>query len=452
MKNPKPIATNSHLTQQQLLSYHAGELDAAAMHRAERHLLDCELCSDALEGLEQQPPPQARAAMADVHQRLAARIKEPQRQPVYWQWAVAASVLLLVTVAVFLLQELASPPEQLISKQEELPAPDYAPQPGQSPPAADQQQDEAAAPPIREKESLLAQEEKPAAAVRPQQQALPAQDLGEAEDFSIVYPEDAQQDEAAAMPMEEAIEIAQAAPEEERRMPELAENMPVPMAAPAQPARVKAEEAPQMLSKRSLAPQTKQLKGKVIEASTGEPLPGVSVRVKGSNQGTVTDIEGKYSLELPATDATIAISFIGYSDKVVAVDKNTTQLIAKLEEDVASLSEVVVTGYGTEKGTEATAAKPAEGMRAFKKWVKAGLRYPEAARQAKVEGAVVLSFYVEPNGSLTGFKVQKPLGYGLDEEAIRLVQEGPEWQPATINGEAVGQQARVRISFKLPKD
>ena len=85
--------------------------------------------------------------------------------------------------------------------------------------------------------------------------------------------------------------------------------------------------------------------GKVTSES-GEALPGVSIVVKGTTQGTVTDLEGSYSLTIPDEEVTLIFSSIGYISLEVPVE-NRAVININLAEDVQSLQEVVVVGYGT---------------------------------------------------------------------------------------------------------
>jgi TonB-dependent starch-binding outer membrane protein SusC len=93
--------------------------------------------------------------------------------------------------------------------------------------------------------------------------------------------------------------------------------------------------------------------GKVTD-ETGTGLPGVSILVKGTTNGTSTDNDGNFSLSVPP-DATLVVSFIGYRSQEVMVNNRTT-LDLTLEPDLATLQEVVVTGYTTENRREVTGA------------------------------------------------------------------------------------------------
>ena len=99
--------------------------------------------------------------------------------------------------------------------------------------------------------------------------------------------------------------------------------------------------------------QDQKLKGQVIDATTGEPVIGVNVLVKGTTNGTITDIDGKYELNAPA-GAILQISFIGY--KTVEIAATTSEQTIKLHEDTETLDEVVVVGYGVQKKESLTGA------------------------------------------------------------------------------------------------
>lgn len=99
--------------------------------------------------------------------------------------------------------------------------------------------------------------------------------------------------------------------------------------------------------------QDQKLKGQVIDAQTGDPVIGVNVLVKGTTNGTITDIDGKYELNAPA-GAVLQISFIGY--KTVEITATTSEQTIKLHEDTETLDEVVVVGYGVQKKESLTGA------------------------------------------------------------------------------------------------
>ncbi|MFO7823494.1 MAG: SusC/RagA family TonB-linked outer membrane protein, partial [Cyclobacterium sp.] len=94
-----------------------------------------------------------------------------------------------------------------------------------------------------------------------------------------------------------------------------------------------------------------QISGTVTDEN-GAPLPGASITVLGTSSGTVTDIDGNYSITVPE-EADLVFSYIGYESKTVAVGTQTTIDITLLQ-DASSLDEVVVVGYGTVKKSDLT--------------------------------------------------------------------------------------------------
>ena len=102
--------------------------------------------------------------------------------------------------------------------------------------------------------------------------------------------------------------------------------------------------------------------GRVLDSKTSEPLPGASVLVKGSTIGTVTDVNGAYSLSIPSGGNTLVISYIGYRQTEAPV--NSAQMDFWLEADERGLEEVVVVGYGTRNLTGRLAGFTSRDMKA----------------------------------------------------------------------------------------
>lgn len=94
--------------------------------------------------------------------------------------------------------------------------------------------------------------------------------------------------------------------------------------------------------------QAVKVTGTVVD-DTNIPLPGVSVKLKGTNLGTVTDVNGKFVIDLPAADGTLVFSFIGFTPKEVPLNGQTSGINVQLVPMQSSLNEVVVVGYGTQK-------------------------------------------------------------------------------------------------------
>lgn len=193
------------------------------------------------------------------------------------------------------------------------------------------------------------------------------------------------------------------------------------------------------IAKMAVIPTNDIIKGKVTDQK-GEPLIGASVMYKGTNIGTVTDVNGEFSLLKKAENKQLTAQYIGYDPVEVPVDTSRTMLIA-MNEDQKGLSEVVVVGYGVnKKANKDNTPQPVDGKRKYQKYLKENLVHPTDETCAQVKGKVVLTFLVNRDGRPFHIKVKKSLCESSDKEAIRLVQEGPDWTYGN-------KQAEVTVKF-----
>jgi len=105
--------------------------------------------------------------------------------------------------------------------------------------------------------------------------------------------------------------------------------------------------------KRSLQQQI--ITGIITDANTGEAIPGVNILIKGTLQGVVSDVNGKFSISVDKTDAILIFSYIGYVTEEITVS-GKTQIDVKLIMDITALEEVIVIGYGGAKKSDLTGA------------------------------------------------------------------------------------------------
>lgn len=98
-----------------------------------------------------------------------------------------------------------------------------------------------------------------------------------------------------------------------------------------------------------------KISGKVTSAQDNSPLPAVSIKIKGTSSGTVTDGNGNYSISLPNANAVLIFSYTGFASQEVGADGRSTINI-QLKEIASGLNEVVVIGYGTAKKSDLTGA------------------------------------------------------------------------------------------------
>lgn len=108
-----------------------------------------------------------------------------------------------------------------------------------------------------------------------------------------------------------------------------------------------------LLSLNFAVAQNRQVTGTVTAAEDKQPIPGVNVLVQGTSRGTVTDLDGKYSLELSGTEETLVFSFIGFTSKTVLLQGRAV-VDVELELDTKTLDELVVVGYGVQRKSDMT--------------------------------------------------------------------------------------------------
>ncbi len=158
--------------------------------------------------------------------------------------------------------------------------------------------------------------------------------------------------------------------------------------------------------------QQQKLSGTVSDPN-GEPLIGVSVMAKGTTVGTVTNMDGKYELNVPVNANQLIFSYLGYTTKTINIKKDTKILNVTLEDDVKALDELVVVGYGQMRksdltgaissvGVTQTEAQTAQSLQALLQGRAAGVQVtasdaaPGAAVSMKIRGTNSLTGNSEP--------------------------------------------------------
>lgn len=138
-------------------------------------------------------------------------------------------------------------------------------------------------------------------------------------------------------------------------------------------------------------PQQNIIKGKITDEN-GAPLPGVNIKVEGTTVGSISDMAGNYSIEVPNNNAVIIFSFIGYKTENVSVTGRKTIDISMVP-SLASLNEVVVIGYGTQKKIEVTSSVANVKSEEF---IKGSLKDAGQLLQGKVAGLSISTISGDP--------------------------------------------------------
>ena len=189
----------------------------------------------------------------------------------------------------------------------------------------------------------------------------------------------------------------------------------------------------------TILPQNNMIKGRVTDEK-GEPLIGASVTYKGTNIGTITNMNGEFSLVKKDDKKRLTAEYIGYDPVEIRVDTSRTMLIA-MNENKQTLNEVVVVGYGAKKNKKSTTLgsvvkveeqaekeitpQPVIGKRSYQKYLKENLVRPADEKCAQVKGKVVLTFLVNKEGRPFYIKVKESLCESADKLSQRYGQGVP---------------------------
>ena len=192
-------------------------------------------------------------------------------------------------------------------------------------------------------------------------------------------------------------------------------------------------------------------RGRVMDAENN-PLPFASITNEGEKAGTYSDANGYFTLTSPDSVMNVQIRSVGFENNNVALRSNVNNNQVVLQENRNNLSEVVVTGYNTNSNRSLEMRKsnikieepePVDGWSKYDTYIANNLYLPVKKGDKQIDGIVELSFDINKKGRPENIKIEKSLCKPCDEEAIRLVKEGPRWKKSKKNI-----RARVAIPFK----
>lgn len=204
-----------------------------------------------------------------------------------------------------------------------------------------------------------------------------------------------------------------------------------------------------------------KVKGQVIDEFNG-PVIGANVLVKGTNIGTITDLNGNFTLET-TKEAVLRFSFPGTKTKEVAVKDVLGDLKVQLYSDGTisrSQSQSQATTSPAVSNTPQIVSEQVftvvEKMPEFPggqgellKYLARSVKYPVIAQENGIQGRVTASFIVEKDGSIRDLEVLRGVDPSLDNEAIRILSAMPKWTPGQQRGHDVAVKYTVPVTFRL---
>ncbi|AWW31200.1 SusC/RagA family TonB-linked outer membrane protein [Echinicola strongylocentroti] len=198
-------------------------------------------------------------------------------------------------------------------------------------------------------------------------------------------------------------------------------------------------------------PVEKTIRGVVRDTEDGQTIPGVNVMQKGTQNGTVTDMDGAFQLTIPDDASTLVVSFVGYLSKEVSIG-NQSNFEISLEQDVQNLDEVVVVGYGTARKRDLTGAVSRVGEEGFNKGVNVS---PDQLIQGKVAGVDIINNSGAPGGQVT-FRIRGTSSVRSGNQPLFVVDgvplDGRNTKPGATAGELGSTEGSNPLNFINPND
>jgi len=179
----------------------------------------------------------------------------------------------------------------------------------------------------------------------------------------------------------------------------------------------------------------------ILVDETGEPLIGASVVVKDGKEGTITDRKGAFSLEVPA-NAILRCSYQGRESQEVLAADMTNNIHLSLSSKSREMNEQVFTVV------EKMPSFPG-GDAELLKYIATNIKYPKESQVNGEQGRVICSFIVGRDGSVNNPEVLRGVTPLLNEEAVRVINTMPRWNPGMQRGKAVAVKYTVPITFRL---
>lgn len=406
----------------ELTQYTSGAADATTARRVEERLLDSDLHATAAAGLEAAGATAAAAALADLTERLQARVNAPEpevtlatsqpqlrsttrsRRLIYWGSGV---LVILLGLGLWLQHSYTK---------------------------------------FKDEETMAARKRR-AANYR-------GEDAEPKSFLDALFSDDEPTEEQLAQRRADSLatvarvaEVARLRQIEEQRRTELEDQRRAEATAAASVAAAAPTPAPAPRVERPAAePAIRRMRGQVT-TDAGTPISGASVVLRATGKKVAAGADGWYTIDVPAgVDGTLDVEAPGFVAKTTKTNPDG-QANVQLSTAEAVAVRSMASAAAAEKRTKSVRPEPEGGYGNYYRYIAGAAKLAPDARKADVRGNVQVEFQVNTDGSLSNFKVVQGLGYGCDEEAVRAIQDGPKWTPGKVNEEAVVKKVSIPVPF-----
>ena len=190
---------------------------------------------------------------------------------------------------------------------------------------------------------------------------------------------------------------------------------------------------------------TEIISGTILDEDSKEPVPNVSLFSNDKSIGK-TNEKGQFKLENSVVGNKINLVAPNFEDTEIRINKNASEPLfirPKAELIFIDLKRNKTWKYNPSEHSAQPMISPDD----YLEYLNKNLKKPKQAIDNQIVGSVLVEFKVNKEGKLSDFKIVKSLGYGCDEEAIRVIKEGPIWMPKVSGGEPRRQRVRQEVNF-----
>lgn len=464
--------SESTFTYKRLIDYLKGVLSNRQRHALEEEVMRDAFKEDAFEGSNLLSADELEADMELMESKLEDRIKIKKKRvlPPYFQ--IAASIVMLTGLAVVIYFALLTRTQELAPKEiaQEKAVERIVP--------VEQSADDAKKAVSTQQDIMKRQEPKSDILAQPMEEKEAAEVIIQDDKQGVYQPPVEAREKSIAEIHDAEVRESQAAGEKQgESVGNIQENKAYVLQEPEEmknhsPAVVSEDDM--AVRGRAVAVQSTLQHPKVFSARVvdqeGQPLPGVTIQEKGTYKGAITDVNGRFSLELDDTPSTFVLSFVGF-ETIEVPSNEISEKDIEMQEDVLALEEVVVVGYGVEKKSDVTGAvsvvnlddplvsseptivftspvPPGGSIRAYRKLVEDKLEY-ERFRELSGKYKIYVTLLVQKDGWVKEIHIQNGVPDIISEEYKRRMAEIQPWQPATEGNIPVDAEVKIRFDLKV---
>ncbi len=197
---------------------------------------------------------------------------------------------------------------------------------------------------------------------------------------------------------------------------------------------------------RPAEPTVRRMRGQ-ITTDGGVPVAGATVTLRATGRKVSAGADGWYTIEVPiGGDGTMDVEAPGFVQRTTRANADG-QANVQLSTAEAVAVRSLASAAAAERRTKIVRPEPAGGYGKYSSYIAGAAKLTTEGRKADVRGNVQVEFQVNTDGTLSNFRVVQGLGYGCDEEAVRVIQDGPQWVPGKSNDEPVTRKVMIPVPF-----